>query len=655
MFFSYEQIEQSVARLGKLNPFFGTVFLAFKKVSLPVGETKYIQFSQLINDFLQTYYPYYPPDGKREDRKIYTPFKTSNKSDRWNKYHYAGTLRRIADDTFNDALEHPGGGFWGWKPDYVEALRKKHLREGLIPAFDLAVWLFRSHGWDSKVQASDVIGFFFAEFHISEQERTLFDRSIPFLARPWLQARVVDIHSLTEIIGLPGQSKVEDVTLREPMPQLTLPLFQPAEEEAILRRLKLTGTGPAQQLELEPAPRLNLITGDNGLGKTFLLDCAWWALTGTWAGQYQAYPRFDAAKDFPSITFQISREPQAGKVQIVKYNWERQMWLTNAYRNVLPGLSIYALSDGSFAVWDPASYLLSEQDPRYAGQGSEEFIHLTRSEVWDGAEDSQKGKKKCNGLLYDVSYWQSANKELFDAFSTAINELSPPESAEPLIPGQPTNLPGDTRYIPTLRFSYGEVPILLCSAGIQRIAALAYLLVWAWNRHVITSGFIRKDPQRSVVLLVDEMEAHLHPFWQRVIVPALMNVVQKLASNAQTQMFIATHSPLVLASVESIFDEEQDKLFHLYLENGSVNLDDVPFVKRGRIDRWLISDVFGLTQARSKDAEGAIEEAKELQLMQEPTTEEVKAVSEKLAKTLADDDDFWHRWTYFAEQRGVVL
>ena len=27
------------------------------------------------------------------------------------------------------------------------------------------------------------------------------------------------------------------------------------------------------------APRLNLITGDNGLGKSSLLDIAWWALT----------------------------------------------------------------------------------------------------------------------------------------------------------------------------------------------------------------------------------------------------------------------------------------------------------------------------------------------------------------------------------------
>lgn len=51
----------------------------------------------------------------------------------------------------------------------------------------------------------------------------------------------------------------------------------------MLKRLRLRNVGPAPELELELAPRLNLITGDNGLGKSFLLDVMWWALTQTWA------------------------------------------------------------------------------------------------------------------------------------------------------------------------------------------------------------------------------------------------------------------------------------------------------------------------------------------------------------------------------------
>lgn len=51
----------------------------------------------------------------------------------------------------------------------------------------------------------------------------------------------------------------------------------------MLHGLPLKNAGPAPELALPPlAPRLNLITGDNGLGKSFLLDMAWYCLTRRW-------------------------------------------------------------------------------------------------------------------------------------------------------------------------------------------------------------------------------------------------------------------------------------------------------------------------------------------------------------------------------------
>ena len=50
----------------------------------------------------------------------------------------------------------------------------------------------------------------------------------------------------------------------------------------MIKRLKLDNVGPAPEMELDFARRLNLVTGDNGLGKSFLLDVVWWALTGRW-------------------------------------------------------------------------------------------------------------------------------------------------------------------------------------------------------------------------------------------------------------------------------------------------------------------------------------------------------------------------------------
>ena len=50
----------------------------------------------------------------------------------------------------------------------------------------------------------------------------------------------------------------------------------------MLEYLHLKNVGPAPEMEMDLAPRLNLVTGDNGLGKSFLLDVAWWALTRKW-------------------------------------------------------------------------------------------------------------------------------------------------------------------------------------------------------------------------------------------------------------------------------------------------------------------------------------------------------------------------------------
>ena len=39
--------------------------------------------------------------------------------------------------------------------------------------------------------------------------------------------------------------------------------------------IELKDVGPASSMRLDFAPRMNLLTGDNGLGKTFVLDIVW--------------------------------------------------------------------------------------------------------------------------------------------------------------------------------------------------------------------------------------------------------------------------------------------------------------------------------------------------------------------------------------------
>jgi len=157
------------------------------------------------------------------------------------------------------------------------------------------------------------------------------------------------------------------------------------------------------------------------------------------------------------------------------------------------------------------------------------------------------------------------------------------------------------------------------------------------------------------MVIVDELEAHLHPKWQRVVLPALMSIGDLLSSDLALQAVAATHSPMILASMESSFDASSDVLYHLYGVESSVRLEETPFVKYGDATGWLTSPLFGLRQARSREAELAIEEAKRLQLAEEPNTSEVAAVSERLKQHLAGEDKFWPRWLYFAEEHGVKI
>ena len=50
---------------------------------------------------------------------------------------------------------------------------------------------------------------------------------------------------------------------------------------------------------------------------------------------------------------------------------------------------------------------------------------------------------------------------------------------------------------------------------------------------------------RNFILFLDEIEVHLHPKWQRKILP----VIQKLFKNAQ--IFVSTHSPFVIGSIDN--------------------------------------------------------------------------------------------------------
>ncbi len=115
------------------------------------------------------------------------------------------------------------------------------------------------------------------------------------------------------------------------------------------------------------------------------------------------------------------------------------------------------------------------------------------------------------------------------------------------------------------------------------------------------------------LLLADELDAHLHPFWQRTILPAILDIGELLDERLQMQVVVSTHSPFVLASLETRFDPASDALYHMHLDGATVRLKREEFYKHGDVSSWLTAPIFGLRYAGSKDAEHILDQAVQLQ------------------------------------------
>ena len=417
----------------------------------------------------------------------------------------------------------------------------------------------------------------------------------------------------------------------------------------MLEYLKLENVGPAAELEMQLGSRLNIITGDNGLGKSFLLDVAWWALTRRWPADVN--PKVTSAlaarpfqKGPAAIEFSFHGKSKRERYRST-YERRDEAWTGRPGRPANPGLVLYAQVDGGFAVWDPARNYWRKTKTADIQERLTAYVFSAR-EVWNGLKVDET--QQCLGLLADWALWQKENGEAFAQLCSVLEALSPSRD-ELLVPGALGKLSvGDARWIPSLRMPYGiDVLLPMASAAVQRIVALAYLLVWSWQEHVRAAALLEEPPTGQVTFLIDEIECHLHPRWQRTIVRALLEVMGGLAGDASVQVIAATHSPLLLASLEPVFDPQRDAWFDLDLDTQAepprVDLSQRPYVRHGDVSNWLTSEAFDLTSARSIEAEELLEQASIALADDDFDAEKARELDVELRNVLGDTDPFWMR------------
>ncbi len=138
-----------------------------------------------------------------------------------------------------------------------------------------------------------------------------------------------------------------------------------------------------------------------------------------------------------------------------------------------------------------------------------------------------------------------------------------------------------------------SVATIALSDGYRSVLALAGDLVWRLIQAFPNSD----DPlHEEGVVLIDELDIHLHPVWQRQIAQWLQEQFPGL------QFIVATHSPLIAAGAG---DTAQTVRFRL--RDGRAEVEAVPNVSALSVDRILQSEAFGAVSPYSPATQAKID------------------------------------------------
>lgn len=169
---------------------------------------------------------------------------------------------------------------------------------------------------------------------------------------------------------------------------------------------------------------------------------------------------------------------------------------------------------------------------------------------------------------------------------------------------------------------HGEkIPFSDMSLGYKNVISWTIDLTWRLSRQYSDSTNPLAEP---AIVLIDEIDLHLHPKWQR-------EIMSNLSRHFKNTQFIATaHSPLMLqAAIESNYAVLKEN------ENGLTILNEPKGIDGWRVDQILTSEMFGLPSARGIEYEELYSKREKLVNKKRLSSEEkakLEVINEEMSK-----------------------
>ena len=196
------------------------------------------------------------------------------------------------------------------------------------------------------------------------------------------------------------------------------------------------------------------------------------------------------------------------------------------------------------------------------------------------------------------------------------------------------------------------VPFRMLPGGVRSMLAMVADMAWrcsVLNEHLGPDAVT----QTPGVVLIDEIDLHLHPSWQRHVVGDLKRAFPKV------QFIVTTHNPLCLRGLQ----EGEVAVMCRTADNDIVALTDLPPVEGLRVEQLLTSELFGLSSTVDPELDEMFEEyyrllaARELNDLERARLEELTSQLERydvLGTTRRERMALEAIDSYLAEETAIV-
>ena len=380
--------------------------------------------------------------------------------------------------------------------------------------------------------------------------------------------------------------------------------------------------GERQTLELtdekgQPA-QWTLLLGDNGVGKTTLLQCLVWMRPVPAGGQNDDEPRAMepalANEENPVLDSLLRAGDKVSLNLKASLSINQKLGSAKAKKRrqkITTGISIQGkkqkLEDFKQERKKIPRHFHSLDMPIFAYGADRRMgsANLEKSELLDplaslfsGSTELYDAEERLLQLDYLAVKREERYKDRLEQIKQILSAVLPDISGKDDIKilGPKGGVPDEESGV-KFHTPYGRVPLTGLSLGYQTTLAWTVDLAWRLYDRFSESSNPLAEP---AIVLVDEIDLHLHPRWQRQIIANLTK------SFPNTQFIATAHSPLIVQAATDA------NLAVLQEQDGQIKIENRPrFIESWRADQILTSDLFGVS-ARSPRIEALMEERNKL-------------------------------------------